>query len=777
MKVLIIDPDKVGLDLALCAQDAGHKVRLWLSAERGACRSQVGDGLVERVEEWQPSMRWADLIILTDCSKYQAALRPFFNRGFPIFGANEETSELELDRAKGQEILEAHGIETLPYVTFSNFDKAIAFAKKADRAYVVKPWGGTSDKALTYVSSGPADLVFKLERWKQEGLKGDFMLQEKCEGIEMAASGWFGPGGWSEPIEECWEEKKLMNDGLGQNTGEMGCYDDATEVLTYRGWKLWEEVTEEDQLATLQGGQLRFEKPSKIVVYDYTGPMIYWHNQTLDICVTPNHQMYVNSQFDARKGVENFKFVLAEDCTQAQYALQRTAVWEGRPVSEFSVEGYNYTRGGKQDDFIFNAEAWARFLGFYIAEGWSSDGQVCVAQSHHEKATKAESLIRDLKIPYSRKENYFVFNNPALAQHLKPLGRSWEKWVPQYIKDSPKEIIEAFLQGYALGDGHTFAKGYRIFYTCNERLAGDVQELLLKIGRIGIVKCRDRRERSNTAPDGHEIIAKRLSYEVLERVEKSRSWLDKRDRAIINYSGKVYCATVSSHTLFVRRNGKPLWCGNTTVRLTKKSKLFDKVLKPLTKYLHACSYVGDIDVNCIIDTAGRPWPLEFTTRLGWPDWNIRSRLHEGDPVEWMLDLLGGKDTLRVRYECAVGVVMAHGDFPYDHEAYECGCGFPITGVPRERSALALQAVAEGNAPVEVGGQVKTMRTLVTAGDYVAVAVGCGPTVTAAQKSAYRVAWGVKWPSNRMFRTDISKRLKKELPLLQEHGYAMGLNYV
>jgi replicative DNA helicase Mcm len=35
------------------------------------------------------------------------------------------------------------------------------------------------------------------------------------------------------------------------------------------------------------------------------------------------------------------------------------------------------------------------------------------------------------------------------------------------------------------------------------------------------------------------------------------------DINIINYTGKVYCCSVPSGILYVRRNGIPVWCGNS----------------------------------------------------------------------------------------------------------------------------------------------------------------------------------------------------------------------
>jgi hypothetical protein len=59
---------------------------------------------------------------------------------------------------------------------------------------------------------------------------------------------------------------------------------------------------------------------------------------------------------------------------------------------------------------------------------------------------------------------------------------------------------------------------------------------------------------------------------------------------------------------------------------------------------------------------------------------------------------------------------------------------------------------------------------------VAVATGSGPTVESAIWAAYAVTGGVKWPSNRMYRTDVGKKLAGELPFLQSLGYARGMSY-
>jgi phosphoribosylamine--glycine ligase len=215
----------------------------------------------------------------------------------------------------------------------------------------------------------------------------------------------------------------------------------------------------------------------------------------------------------------------------------------------------------------------------------------------------------------------------------------------------------------------------------------------------------------------------------------------------------------------------------TIIRHVKKSKLFDLMLEPLTDYLHMCKYVGDCSVNCIIDAKGTPWPLEFTMRLGWPDFCIRQEVIQDDPVEWMLGLLYGQDTLKVSSAVAAGVLMTHGDFPKSKDASDIWSGYPIYGITKGNiKHLHFQQVQVGKAPVVEGGVLRRETSYLTAGSYVLVAGGSGPTVKSAADKAYGVAWDIKWPGNVMFRTDVGKRLKKELPLVQKHGFAEGMKY-
>jgi phosphoribosylamine--glycine ligase len=214
----------------------------------------------------------------------------------------------------------------------------------------------------------------------------------------------------------------------------------------------------------------------------------------------------------------------------------------------------------------------------------------------------------------------------------------------------------------------------------------------------------------------------------------------------------------------------------TVVRYVKKSLLAERVLKPVEDQLHAANYVGYVDVNCIIDEDGTPWPLEFTMRPGWPLFNIQQPLHTGDHAEWLYDLAMGKDAKNFKLnEVAVGVVLSIPDYPYSQITRKDVLGVPVYGF-EENEDLHPCEMMKGIAPQERDGKIADLPCMVTAGDYVLVATGTGQTISSARGKAYRTLKKLKVPNSPMYRTDIGKRLLKQLPELTKMGYASGLVY-
>jgi phosphoribosylamine---glycine ligase len=214
----------------------------------------------------------------------------------------------------------------------------------------------------------------------------------------------------------------------------------------------------------------------------------------------------------------------------------------------------------------------------------------------------------------------------------------------------------------------------------------------------------------------------------------------------------------------------------TVLRYVTRSKLAKKVLLPLTDTLLAKKYVGDIDVNCIIDDKGDVWPLEFTMRPGWPAFNIQQELHDGDPAEWLMALAKGEDPGIVKNKLAIGVCLTIPDYPYSHITSREIVGAPIYGLD-SRGLLPHVHFGEvmwAQAPCQEGDKITTKPCAVTAGDYVLIMSATGDTVYEAKQTCYRRLKHISLPNSPMYRTDIGDRLAKQLPKLQEHGFAMGM---
>lgn len=223
MKVLLIEPHADGLlDLALRAQQYGHQVRYYLK-DFDPIKQPVGRGLVERVSDWRPSMRWADLVLLGS-HRYLDELDRWAAEGVPIIGAGAKAAQWELDRLAGMAAFKAAGIPVPPFRHVSSLAEAAAYVKDRDEGMAVKPSGDVTDKSLSFVAKTAKEMLWRLDRWKREGksFPQGLILQDRIEGVEMAVGAWIGPGGFAEGWEENFEEKRLFAGGIGPNCGEAG---------------------------------------------------------------------------------------------------------------------------------------------------------------------------------------------------------------------------------------------------------------------------------------------------------------------------------------------------------------------------------------------------------------------------------------------------------------------------------------------------------------------------------------------------------------------------
>jgi phosphoribosylamine--glycine ligase len=211
----------------------------------------------------------------------------------------------------------------------------------------------------------------------------------------------------------------------------------------------------------------------------------------------------------------------------------------------------------------------------------------------------------------------------------------------------------------------------------------------------------------------------------------------------------------------------------TLVMAVKKSKLADIALKPFAKMLRELDYVGYFDVSGNIDDKAEFWPFECTMRDGWPIRHNIQSLTEGDPAQWMLDLLNGYDTHKVKFNtCSISVVVSIPDYPNSKLTRRDVQGIPVYNVG-DREHIHLCGVMLEEGPKQMGDQVVHVPIYKSAEDYLYVATGTGENIGGARKSAYSAVRKVKVATNdEQLRWDIGRgRLIEQLPTIQKLGFA------
>ncbi len=380
-------------------------------------------------------------------------------------------------------------------------------------------------------------------------------------------------------VDELDKMRKDDRDSLHEAM-EQQCYDDQTEVLTDKGWKLFKDLNGDELIATLSPeGYLEYQKPLSFVNADYDGDLYYIKSRQVDLAVTPNHSMYVNLNLRANNW-NGFKLIPMDQIPlKRRMRFKKDALWKGDRQETYTVPscilfGNQHCSGKRADPIDVPMDLWLEFMGYFLSEGSVSrhtQTGVPYRVTISQKKPKSTKIIRQCleRMPFSFTYVNGNFNagSKQLATHLESFGYQHERFVPDYIKALPPEQIRIFFDALMLGDGSTYKGGSMTYITSSKRLADDVSDILMRLGMAGNVYARVEPGGIIGTPRGETAIAKHGIYAVgviRERqtnpnINTNRNYHIKTN----HYSGKIYCVEVPNHIIYVRRNGIPVWCGNS----------------------------------------------------------------------------------------------------------------------------------------------------------------------------------------------------------------------
>lgn len=366
-----------------------------------------------------------------------------------------------------------------------------------------------------------------------------------------------------------------------------------------------------------------------IIIQKYKGNMYEYTSSTFNFCVTPNHELLIRStqipkyirankksiiirdkKRCFKKGTKKYSdrgkwkwhFSAVKDIHTTYWWIKRTCKWIGLNLVNYKIPAENFfyklktkyksvkgnlvsrvcNRKYTYQENNMNMEHWLEFLGWYISEGnlqlcRKKYNSVAIGQNY-PKAYKIIDIIKKLgynpKI-YNRNKKFasIVINNKQLAQHLlnicyvnKENPNCYNKKVPEFIKVLSPKLINIFLKYYCEGDGWiSRARGIRQYSTSSKQLADDVQELILKTGKLSSIVPRTNDVGRKCFIVDHWTATKHINYVVSELKYTDAACLRKQLKQI-KYDGTVYCVeTEPYHTILVRRNDQVMWSGNSCI--------------------------------------------------------------------------------------------------------------------------------------------------------------------------------------------------------------------
>ncbi len=189
----------------------------------------------------------------------------------------------------------------------------------------------------------------------------------------------------------------------------------------------------------------------------------------------------------------------------------------------------------------------------------------------------------------------------------------------------------------------------------------------------------------------------------------------------------------------------------TVATFDRSRSFFERTLRKLEPHLREAGHVGYVNLNTIVNEQGI-WPLEFTSRFGYPGYAILDPLQD---VSWaeLLRMMATGDGhgLPTRSGFSVGIVLSTPPFPYSRKEIDEAVGLPIL-FDEPFGDKDRRNVHYGEVGMD-GGQ------LVTSGLYgwTMVVTGLGATIEAARNEAYARTRRISIPNVR-YRLDIGDRL-------------------
>lgn len=381
------------------------------------------------------------------------------------------------------------------------------------------------------------------------------------------------------------------------------CFSEGTDVLTAQGWKDFSEVTMEDVFATMNTTtkNLEYQKPSRVINEPYEGMMVAIKGKNINIEVTPNHRILTKDRNGELKYITALELSNMDNTNKVR--IPKIASWVGEDYEYFTLPGLSNFSNKRTQQFVdeqsndlnIKAEDWFEFMGWFFSDGHvngtisgkvGNKYSVVITQVKEKTSKEIENLLD--RLPFSYKKyagRQYSITDKRLHSYLYQFGNCKTKKLPTWLKNASPRLLNIFLEAFIKGDGRSIdyirdGKNHnrKSVFSTSKTLIDDIQEILLKVGISGNITKPELKDVyfNESVQDGDVLVQKKR---LVKKENKSTLynlnisptediWLDKRCGLTIEktwYNGNIYCTTVPNSNVYVRKNGKAHFSGNSSI--------------------------------------------------------------------------------------------------------------------------------------------------------------------------------------------------------------------
>ncbi len=232
------------------------------------------------------------------------------------------------------------------------------------------------------------------------------------------------------------------------------------------------------------------------------------------------------------------------------------------------------------------------------------------------------------------------------------------------------------------------------------------------------------------------------------------------------FNGKRFitpvCIAFEHKKLFPGEVGPPTGEMGTSMFWSSPNRFFNATIKKFEAKLAEEGYVGYFDLNCIVNGYGI-YPLEFTTRFGYPTFDIQQEGIQMPTGDFLYALATGEDfELKTKKGFQVGVSLVVAPWPYEDKRVFDTYSKDTTIVFKKNNQLDGVHISEVkivDGEWVVAGCTGSLFTV----------CGTGQTMKQAQQQAYNRVQNILIP-NMFYRTDIGDRWFEDSDRLHNWGY-------